>query len=560
MIAVEHIPPEAEIFAGLNNIIARSTSPKVKTIDLNSYESLKSQDDSAPKVQPSLAKPKYQLWPNLKRNVSSPGSSTTDSKTMRNPFKDSGLNRSHKISVPDLGKLATIQEKSQDSRSSAFRPPVLGPAVDFCSFTAEQSGGRSSPSPNIDNNKGRTYAHRAESDGHLPVNSSPKIVTSDQPPEVPPKSPRLGHRTPNIPTLSSTGDISSASTSGTPGGSQGSRSLENSPCRNSPRQLSQTPCSGSFVTPTTSGGTIMPSSSLLSMTESISHRRCRKELGQPFPFNFRSEKASMNINNHRRGISHDSVLKWGNHPLSKHMGFEVRIDDREMTKQLPGIPDVPQGIPVDKAFMVLPRTEIETLQRQAHSQAQKFEVLNRCDVKSLSRELRALQKRCDYLKETYNSLRAGRNSLHQRMISYLKSPRVAKFSREGILKQEEALFELDKSIDEWYSKLENAEQRRALVRQKLLEHLAAILVLRESQPDPPSLEKRAQVDNLHEGHNHCRPSRKVVESIKIYADAEIQALFANIEKDMERMANSGSPPPTLPAVAFSPELDKKEST
>lgn len=69
------------------------------------------------------------------------------------------------------------------------------------------------------------------------------------------------------------------------------------------------------------------------------------------------------------------------------MAFEAREDDPEVTKQLPDVPlpNFPLGIPVDKAFRVLPRAEIETLQKQAHCQAQKFEVLNRCDVKSLSR-------------------------------------------------------------------------------------------------------------------------------------------------------------------------------
>lgn len=145
------------------------------------------------------------------------------------------------------------------------------------------------------------------------------------------------------------------------------------------------------------------------------------------------------------------------------------------------------------------------------------------------------------------------------MILYLKSPRVSKFSREGILKQEEALFELDRSIDEWYSKLENAEQRRTLVRQKLLEHLAATLVLRESKPDPLILENRTYRDPSRKVHKSPKTARKDVESIKIYADAEIQALFANIEKDMERMANSESPPPMLRAVAFSPDPDKQVS-
>lgn len=46
-----------------------------------------------------------------------------------------------------------------------------------------------------------------------------------------------------------------------------------------------------------------------------------------------------------------------------------------------------------------------------------------------------------------------------------------------MLKQEEALAELDASIDEWFNKLEQAENRRMRVRQKLLEHVAAAAIL-----------------------------------------------------------------------------------
>lgn len=46
-----------------------------------------------------------------------------------------------------------------------------------------------------------------------------------------------------------------------------------------------------------------------------------------------------------------------------------------------------------------------------------------------------------------------------------------------MLKQEEALAELDSSIDEWVNKLEQAENRRTRVRQKLLEHVAAATTL-----------------------------------------------------------------------------------
>lgn len=46
-----------------------------------------------------------------------------------------------------------------------------------------------------------------------------------------------------------------------------------------------------------------------------------------------------------------------------------------------------------------------------------------------------------------------------------------------MLKQEEALAELDASIDDWVTKLEQAENRRTRVRQKLLEHVAAAAIL-----------------------------------------------------------------------------------
>lgn len=92
-------------------------------------------------------------------------------------------------------------------------------------------------------------------------------------------------------------------------------------------------------------------------------------------------------------------------------------------------------------------------------------------------ELRHLDERTEYLRRTYASLRAGRRNLHTRICQYLRSPRTAKFSQDSMLKQEEALAELDASIDDWVTKLEHAENRRTRVRQKLLEHVAAAATL-----------------------------------------------------------------------------------
>jgi hypothetical protein len=187
------------------------------------------------------------------------------------------------------------------------------------------------------------------------------------------------------------------------------------------------------------------------------------------------------------------------------------------------------------------------LHKQAYDQAGKFEVMNKRNVATMSRvsspcpcatkahiltcrqELRALDERCDYLRKTYKSLRAGRQKLHARMISYLRRGETAIFSRESLLKQEEALAELDNSIDEFISKLELAENRRLRLRQKLLEHVAAALVLNptvrgdiaETTP-PRSPIKFESIEAQLDTHD--------TESIKIYADGQVLNLFSDIEK------------------------------
>lgn len=144
--------------------------------------------------------------------------------------------------------------------------------------------------------------------------------------------------------------------------------------------------------------------------------------------------------------------------------------------------NLPMGHPPHLASQHYTPTELMQLQTQALAQIHRFHVLPSRDVESLSRELRALDERCEYLRNTHRSLRLGRQSLHDRICSYLRSPRVARFSPEALLKQEESLSELDRSIDSWVSKLEQAENRRMRVRQKLLEHVAAAAVMTIPSP------------------------------------------------------------------------------
>lgn len=173
---------------------------------------------------------------------------------------------------------------------------------------------------------------------------------------------------------------------------------------------------------------------------------------------------------------------------------------------------------------------------------------------------------------------------------------MAKFSQDSMLKQEEALKELDTSIDDWVSKLEQAENRRMRVRQKLLEHVAAAVILSptaaplpaattttqqhqqhittmainthththermtdpntpprsptKAQPSPERLERVVEgaelvsssvVPSPNSSSNSkiaaYRQHRKMsdAESIRIYADSDVYALLADVEEEIERM-------------------------
>lgn len=131
------------------------------------------------------------------------------------------------------------------------------------------------------------------------------------------------------------------------------------------------------------------------------------------------------------------------------------------------------------------------------------------------------------------------------MISYLKSPHMTNFSRESILKQEEALAEIDESIDDWIRKSEQAENRRTRVRQKLLEHVAAALTLRPNGT-APSLDIRQEQtppESPEQGEVFCPNERRDVQSIKIYADAGVAALLAEIEHEIGSIENPKERPP-----------------
>ena len=144
---------------------------------------------------------------------------------------------------------------------------------------------------------------------------------------------------------------------------------------------------------------------------------------------------------------------------------------------------LPMGLQPMQAALILADSEKQKIRKQATAQAERFEILGYQEVAGLAKvntlvvvqglvliamkELRTLDERCEYLRKTYKTLRTGRQRLHLRMISYLKNDTIT-FSKERLLKQEQAVVELDKALDDWAVKLELAENRRLRVRQKLL--------------------------------------------------------------------------------------------
>lgn len=111
---------------------------------------------------------------------------------------------------------------------------------------------------------------------------------------------------------------------------------------------------------------------------------------------------------------------------------------------------------------------------------------------------------------------------------------MANISRDSILKQEEALADIDGSIDDWIRKSEQAEDRRTHIRQKLLEHVAAALTLKPNGAAGSSNlpEQHTPPESPEHDDDFLTSRRRDVQSIKIYADAGVAALLAEIDKEI----------------------------
>ncbi|ORY18756.1 Up-regulated during septation-domain-containing protein [Clohesyomyces aquaticus] len=570
-------------------ITAETSSKGPSTQDKDTIRPLEKALEKSPSflnLQLQSSASRYQLWPSTnskspvglsrlspssdKASALSMGRSPTSlSDTAANPDpppfwqRGGSLSRRRKVSVPELGgTMATVQESAIDSPTIPGRPPLrkastevfghersssapgtswragpFGDALMSCVTgpVALASDQANSPVPVEAVNATKSEATAplgkplspilspsVNPKPTLKVDTSNKLEAGEQPPMVPPKSPSMDRKgSPVPPQLSS----------------KSSRTQLVTPSLPTSGRVTPVSAIDTRRSPNVTAPFPTPVSAMSNAFSAVSPQSAVDRRGSP-----RVEKRDpLATHNHSRNQSDTSVMDRGRPVRRTSKRQRSRTCSEANAPETP-VQDnwkLPKGMRIPEATRHMNDADKEHLHKQAVDQAEKFEVLNKRDVSSLARELRALDERCDYLRKTYKSLRAGRQKLHGRMISYLKRGETVIFSRESLLKQEEALAELDISIDEFIHKLEQAENRRLRLRQKLLEHVAAALVLNPSANRAELLETTPPRSPV-KAESPLRTERKDVESIKIYADGHVLNLFSDIEQAIGKMCEQAS--------------------
>ncbi|KAL7799010.1 Up-regulated during septation domain-containing protein [Trichoderma ceciliae] len=496
------------------------------------------------------------------------------------------LVRRRKITIPDLGPMTTVQEVTMDSPTIPGRPPLRERSIS----APEDISSQDAVQPHVSNltlNRAIYPPPKQMEVKRRPINSqpprlpSPKRLTPLVIPEpdtrsyirdVHHPSPFTHLRADSTPALGTGAHQYLTPTSSTSDGS-------------GPLSSGSTDATSAKTLPTPVSAPIMESKYAIKQWDP----RCRTPLSAA-----QVEESSYSHGHGRFASESQGIMDRGrprkraepHKKTSSHPGNSEK--KRSKSAEQRAFEELPQGCRPVKAASQMSANDLAILRQQALGQAGRFEVLRVEDVESLSKELRRLDERTEYLRRTYNSLRTGRRNLHSRICQYLRSPlRGARFSPESMLRQEEALAELDASIDDWVIKLERAENRRTRVRQKLLEHIAAAAIIsvgretpspvqprvvqgistpprsptktnfyrRPESASPPPLRVVAQVPSMilelppvEEAGDEDRAglSRKSTmkssdgdgESIRIYAGDELFALLTDVEHEIFRMNNA----------------------
>lgn len=143
MLALDQKVKDFAIHVGLNNIIARDTSPKVRILVFLCIDCFRlvmtcpfffslmfaQVDERAPmenctpsrRAQTPTERVKYQIWPNLRKADAALRAHTPDiAEIRRSPLREGAPNTRRKISVPELGHPNTVPTKHMDSRKNTL--------------------------------------------------------------------------------------------------------------------------------------------------------------------------------------------------------------------------------------------------------------------------------------------------------------------------------------------------------------------------------------------------------------------------------------------------------
>ncbi|KAI1737066.1 hypothetical protein F4680DRAFT_430165 [Xylaria scruposa] len=530
-------------------------------------------------------------------------------------IKQQNLTRRRKVSVPELGPMTTVQEVSMDSPTIPGRPALhersISTPVNTLRLNLRAEPKDSNETSETTRHKGISTTSKATA---LPARQplSPKDLT---PLTIPSQ---IG----TFPSLARKLSLSRLRSAGCSQQDQPVRPPRPDESPSTRAFTPFTPLSATTSTPR-SAGTYMttptiptpvsapPESRRCESPWEKSHQAVAPQGTTEITSNPKPEPdaqvRSASAMAHKRGQSDTASIMERGRPRKRTDGTPIGAthkraeSKRSLSSDRRAFETLPQGYRPKNAMKTIDQAELGHLQKQALGQAARFEVLRKEDVDNLSKELRQLDERTEYLRHTYTSLRAGRRNLQSRVCQYLRSPRVAKFSYEAMLKQEETLAELDASIDDWVTKLEHAENRRTRVRQKLLEHVAAAAAMSAtaglggtneslqqamgvrmqpnaadvstpprsptkgatfldcSSPSPSSSPQRvvARVPSAiieeenEDGKSHrsrlsgtTQSALERMESIRIYADSDVYALLADVENEFTKLNNdAGSPGP-----------------
>ncbi|KAM0256288.1 hypothetical protein ACHAQJ_005053 [Trichoderma viride] len=499
------------------------------------------------------------------------------------------LVRRRKITIPDLGPMTTVQEFPMDSPTIPGRPPLRERSI-----SAPEDGSKQDAAPpqiyNLTLNRAIYAPPKQIEVKRRPMNSQPPRLPSPKqlaPLVIPEPDTQSFTQQVQRPPLYTHLRADSTPPLGT-GVRQYLSPISSTSDGNSPLSSGSTDATSATTLPTPVSAPLMENKSTIRQWEG----RCRTPLSAT-----RAEEGSYS-HGHRRiasesqGIMHRGRPKKRAEPHKKSSSHPRNSEKkRSKSAEQRVFEELPQGLRPLKAATQMSANDLAIIHQQALGQAERFEVLQVEDVEILSKELHRLDERTEYLRRTYNSLRTGRRNFHSRICQYLRSPmQGARFSPESMLRQEEALAELDASIDDWVIKLERAENRRTRVRQKLLEHIAAAAMLsvgretpspvqqlpviqdittpprspakttfnsRPESASPPPLRVVAQVPSMIlelplveevEEEDKVELSRKSTmkssdgESIRIYAGDELFALLTDVEDEIFRM-NRAMPEP-----------------